>query len=64
MYKVVEKDNPLRIHACCDTKESAEFWVKVLAPDYASRGFFTDKTLSGDSFTVVTAGNKKGAEID
>ena len=51
-YKVVEKQNPLAVHAICDSRERAQFWVDVKAPEYAAKGYFTDKTLTADSFTI------------
>ena len=51
-YKVVEKQNPLAVHAICDTCERAQFWIDVKAPEYAAKGYFMDKTLTADSFTI------------
>lgn len=52
MYKVVEKDNPLHLHALCDSLERAQHWIDVLAPEYCAKGYFMDKTLTPDSFMV------------
>ena len=53
MYKIIEKANPLSVHALCDTLESANRWLTVNAPDYVKRGFFMDKTLTPSSFEAV-----------
>ena len=54
-YLVVEKANPLAVHAHCSCLELAEYWIKELAPEYCSKGYFMDKTLTPDSFTIVKA---------
>lgn len=51
-YNVIEKANPLHLHAICSTKESAERWIRELAPEYCAKGYFMDKSLTPDSFTV------------
>lgn len=52
MFKVVEKKNPNAVHAHCATIDGARRWIRELAPLYCARGFFVDKTLTPDSFTV------------
>ena len=52
-YNIVEKKNPLALHAICCTKESAEKWIKVNAVEYCATGYFMDKTLTPDSFIAV-----------
>jgi len=52
MFNVIEKNNPLHLHAICSTRESAERWIKVNAPEYIRLGFFMDKSLTADSFTI------------
>jgi hypothetical protein len=52
MYKIVEKNNPLAVHAHCETLDSANRWLAVNAPLYCSKGYFMDKTLTPDSFTI------------
>ncbi len=52
MYSVVEKKNPLAVHAHCSTRESAERWIVVNAVEYCRKGYFMDKTLTPDSFTI------------
>lgn len=51
-FKVVEKQNPLAVHVICDTRERAQFWIDVKAPEYAAKSYFMDKTLTADSFTI------------
>lgn len=55
MFYVREKKNPLAVHAHCDTLESAQRWINVLAPAYVAKGYFMDKTLTSDSFEVTAA---------
>lgn len=52
IFKVVEKQNPLAVHVICDSRERAQFWINVRAPEYAAKGYFMDKTLTADSFTI------------
>lgn len=51
MFYVIEKKNPLAVHAHCCTKERAEHWITVNAVEYCAKGYFMDKTLTPDSFT-------------
>jgi hypothetical protein len=51
-FKVVEKQSPLAVHVICDTRERAQFWIDTRAPEYAAKGYFMDKTLTADSFTI------------
>jgi hypothetical protein len=53
MYKIIEKNNPLAVHAHCETLDSAKHWLAVKAPEYCSKGYFMDKTLTPESFTIV-----------
>lgn len=50
--RVVEKKNPLAVHAICETRESAQRWIDEKAPIYCARGYFVDKTLTPESFTI------------
>ena len=58
-YHIVEKNNPLTLHAICETQERAEHWIKVKAPEYCAKGLFMDKTLTPDSFEIVPADYKR-----
>lgn len=52
-FSVVEKKNPLAVHAHCVSAESAQRWINEKAPVYCERGYFMDKTLTPDCFTLV-----------
>lgn len=52
---VIEKANPLAVHVICDTLERAQNWIDTKAPEYARKGYFMDKTLTADSFTIKAA---------
>lgn len=52
MFKVIEKANPLAVHCICSTLERAQYWIDVKAVEYCLKGYFTDKTLTPDSFTI------------
>jgi hypothetical protein len=52
IFKIVEKKNPLAVHAHCSCKEGAERWIKEKAPIYCANGYFMDKTLTPDSFII------------
>ena len=54
MFKIVEKQNPLAVHAVCSTLASAERWIAVNAVEYCAKGFFMDKSLTPNSFTIVS----------
>lgn len=51
-FLVVEKENPNHVHANCDTLEGAENWLTDNAPKYVDGGYFDDKTLTAESFTI------------
>lgn len=51
-FKIVEKANLLAVHAHCSTRESAQRWLDVNAPEYCAKGYFMDKTLTPDSFEI------------
>jgi hypothetical protein len=53
MYQIIEKNNPLAVHAICDTLERAQHWIQVNAPLYCFKGYFMDKTLTPNSFAIV-----------
>jgi hypothetical protein len=52
MYKIVQKQNNLVVHALCETLERAKYWIEVKAPVYVERGYFSDKSLTQDSFEI------------
>ena len=51
-YKLVEKKDPLALHAIFDSLESAERHLKETVPQYVAMGYFMDKTLTADSFEI------------
>ncbi len=54
-FLVIEKQNRLAVHAICDTLERAQNWIDRNAPEYVRKGYFMDKTLTADSFTIKVA---------
>lgn len=55
-YVIIEKQNPLAVHAICDTRERAERWIAINAVEYCAKGYFMDKSLTPESFTVKAKG--------
>lgn len=53
MYIIVEKKNPLAVHAHCDSLERAQYWINVKAVEYCEKGYFMDKTLTPQSFEII-----------
>ena len=53
MFEIREKLNPLALHAICETRERAQRWIDVNAVEYCAKGYFMDKTLTPDSFTIL-----------
>ena len=51
-YFVIEKNNPLAVHAICAAIERAQRWIDVNAVEYCEKGYFMDKTLTPNSFTI------------
>lgn len=51
-YKIVEKKNPLAVHALFDTLQRAERYLNKVLPVYVERGLFMDKTLTVDDFEI------------
>ena len=58
MFYIIEKKNPLALHAVCETLEEAQFWVDKKAPEYCLRGYFMDKTLTPNDFEIINKGKK------
>lgn len=57
VWKVIEKNNPLAVHAHCSTRESAQRWIDENASVYCARGYFMDKTLTPESFAILEPEN-------
>ena len=53
MFIIVEKKNHLAHHAHCSSRERAENWLNVNAPEYCRKGYFMDKTLTPDGFEII-----------
>jgi hypothetical protein len=51
-YKIIEKKNPLAVHALFSSLESAQRWIAVNAVEYCAKGYFMDKTLTPQSFEI------------
>lgn len=60
MYRIVERNNPLHLHAICGDLEGARYWINTIAPLYCEKGFFMDKTLTHKSFMII---DKNGDEV-
>lgn len=58
MFKIVEKADPLAVHGLFDSFDRAEKHLREKIPVYVSRGYFTNKTLTADSFIILC--DKKG----
>ena len=54
-WLVIEKNNRLAVHVICDTLERAQNWIDTKAPEYARKGYFINKALTADSFTIKAA---------
>ena len=54
-YKIVEKLNPLAVHGIFDNIDRAKLHLEQVVPKYVERGFYMDKTLTADSFTIITS---------
>lgn len=52
-WKVIERRNPLAVHAHCESLASARRWISELAPTYCQRGYFMDKSLTPQSFSIL-----------
>ena len=54
-FKLIEKKNHLAVHGLFQTRQSAERHLTGNVPEYCKRGFFMDKTLKPESFTIISA---------
>lgn len=52
-WAVVEKRNHKAIHGIFDSLGRAEHHLQVTIPDYVTRGYFSDKTLTANDFEVI-----------
>ncbi len=64
MFKVIEKANPLAVHAHCSGIDGATRWITVNAPEYCAKGYFMDKTLTPESFAIYDTVQKCLVDMD
>lgn len=53
-FKIVERENPISIHAITWSMQRAEYWIEK----YGNSKIFTDKGLTKDSFIIIKAEGK------
>jgi hypothetical protein len=51
-WKIIEKKNPLAVHGLFMSRKSAEKHLREVIPEHCRKGFFMDKTLKPEDFTV------------
>jgi hypothetical protein len=51
-FALTEKNNPLAIHGIFGSQARAEWFLENVVPKYCARGFYDNKTLKPDDFTV------------
>ena len=56
LYHIVEKANPLAVHAHCYSRQSAQRWLEHNMPRMVARRMFMDKSLTVDSFEMKYVG--------
>lgn len=52
-FALVEKANHLAIHGIFDTRARADDFLRITVPTYVARGYYTDKTLTAESFEII-----------
>jgi hypothetical protein len=52
-FKLVEKKNHNDVHGIFLSKESGDKFLKETVPVYVSKSYYTDKTLTVDSFEII-----------
>lgn len=55
MYHLVEKNNHHALHGIFHSKESAIRHLKEVIPQYLAKSYFMDKSLTADSFEIISA---------
>lgn len=53
VFKVVEKKNHKAVHGIFETYDRADNHLNNVIPDYVARSYFTDKTLTAESFEII-----------
>lgn len=51
-YKIVEKKNLLAVHGLFHSLERAQNHLANVIPEYVRKGYYMDKTLTKDCFTI------------
>jgi hypothetical protein len=54
-FHLVEKKNRNALHGIFDSEERAKQFLAVTVPEYVVRGYYSDKSLTPESFTVIPA---------
>lgn len=52
-FLIVEKSNHLSVHGIFSTKERAELFLSEDIPFYVAKSYFSDKTLTSNSFEII-----------
>ncbi len=52
--RIVERKTPLAVHGIFDSLDRAERHLREVIPLYVQRGYFMDKTLIPEDFTILT----------
>ena len=52
-WYLIEKKNPLAVHGIFSSEAGARRHLRETIPVYVARGYFMDKTLTPDCFTIV-----------
>lgn len=53
MFKIVETKNHNAVHGLFDDRRRAEFHLCTMIPIYVRKGYFDDKTLRAEHFTII-----------
>jgi hypothetical protein len=54
IYKLVEKKDPLRVHGIFSSLQTANRHLIEAIPVYVAKGYFKDRTLKPNDFTIIT----------
>ena len=52
-WAMIEKANPLAVHALFMSREQGEQFLRDTVPLYCARGFYSDKSLVPKSFEIT-----------
>ncbi len=62
-YGIYEKKDQFALHGIFDSLERAERHIKENIPVYVARSYFTDKTLTADSFEILPYPRKRSGSL-